>query len=382
MALVEILWKVMILIIGAGPIGIEMAVELSRYKVPYRILEAGSIASTIEWYAPGTEIFSSPERIAIAGIPFEPQTRKAFREDYLLYLRNVVRQFKLPIEHYRRVVNIEKTPGGTFKVSIAHSSHGVGGPFEQAEEFGTCANSYTEIETIEVEKIILAIGNLHVPQHVNVPGENSTWVSHYMGEPHRYAGTKVTIIGSGNSAAEAAIRLYHVGASVTLCHRKEGFRPKRIKPWLMPELENLTKEGKVQVFSNFALKEITRSAVLGSITGEDVSIGGDVASIGSEDVSINSDFVLLLTGYRQKTDLFDQLGVTLIDAQPAFDLNTMETNVQNVFVIGTAAAGTESGGVKTFIENAHVHVERVLHALKLIEQVPAAQDRPFEEREI
>lgn len=354
----------MLLIIGAGPIGIEMAVELSRYKVPYRIVEAGSTASTIEWYAPGTEIFSSPERIAIADIPFEPQTRKAFREDYLLYLRSVVKQFKLPIEHYRRVVNIEKTAAGTFKVSIAHSSHGVGGPLEQAD--GNV--SYSVVETIEVEKIILAIGNLHVPQCVNIPGEMSSWVSHYLSEPHRYAGTKVTIIGSGNSAAEAALRLYHVGASVTLCHRKEGFRPKRIKPWIMPELENLTKEGKIQVFSNFALKEITRTAVLGSI--------------GSDPVSINSDFVLLLTGYRQKTDLFEQLGITIVNAQPVVDLATMETNIRNVFIIGTAAVGTETGGVTTFIENAHVHVNRVLHALNLIEQVKQAPDRPIEEREI
>lgn len=354
----------MILIIGAGPIGIEMAVELSRRSVPFRIVEAGSTASTIEWYAPGTEIFSSPERIAIAEIPFEPQTRKAFREDYLLYLRNVVRQFKLPIEHYRRVVGIEKSGANTFRVSISPSSHGVGGPLEEAEKLET----FSEIETIEVEKIILAIGNLHVPQRSNVPGENSSWVSHYMGEPHRYAGTKVTIIGSGNSAAEAAIRLYHVGAFVTLCHRKEGFRPRRIKPWLLPELDNLTKEGKIQVVTNFELKEIIRGFVRGSI--------------GNEILSIDADFVLLLIGYRQKTDLFDQLGVTLVDAQPVVDLSTMETNVPNVFVIGTAAAGTEFGGVKTFIENAHIHVKRVLLALNLIEYVHVAPERPVDEREI
>ena len=353
----------MILIIGAGPIGIEMAVELSRCNVPFRIVEAGSTASTIEWYAPGTEIFSSPDRISIAGIPFEPLTRKAYREDYLLYLRNVVRQFKLPIEHYRRVVGIEKSPRNTFKVSIASSSHGVGGPLEQAET----PDSFSEIETLEVEKIILAIGNLHIPQRSDVPGENSTWVSHYMGEPHRYAGTRVSIIGSGNSAAEAAIRLHHVGATVTLCHRKDGFRPKRVKPWLAPELENLTKEGKIQVFTNFELKEITRSSVIGSRS--------------DEIFSIDSDFVLLLTGYRQKTDLFDQLGVSLVNAQPVVDLSTMETNIANVFIIGTAAAGTEISGVKTFIENAHVHVKRVLHALDLIEHVHAAPDRPVEERE-
>ncbi len=354
----------MILIIGAGPIGIEMAVELSRCKVPFRIVEAGSTASTIEWYASGTEIFSSPERIAIAGIPFEPLTRKAYREDYLLYLRNVVRQFKLPIEHYRRVFRVEKRPDSTFTVSMAPSAHGVGGPLEQA----ITPDTISDIETLQVDKIILAIGNLHVPQRSDVPGEDSSWVSHYMGEPHRYAGTKVTIVGSGNSAAEAAIRLYHVGASVTLCHRKDGFRPKRVKPWLAPELENLTREGKIQVFTNFELKAITRRSVLGSK--------------GNLSLSIDSDFVLLLTGYRQKTDLFEQLGVTMVNAQPVFDPNTMETNVPSIFVIGTAAAGTEIGGVTTFIENAHVHVKRVLHALNLIEHVHAAPDRPVEEREI
>jgi thioredoxin reductase (NADPH) len=354
----------MILIVGAGPIGIEMAIELSKRGVPFRIVEAGATASTIEWYAPGTEIFSSPERIAIADIPFEPQTRKAVREDYLLYLRNVVRQFKLPIEHYRRVVSIEKLPEGMFRVSISPSAHGVGGPLERADKPETSS----EVETIEVEKIILAIGNLHVPQMSNVPGENLSFVSHYMSEPHRYAGTRVTVIGSGNSAAEAVIRLYHVGASVTLCHRSQGFRPKRVKPWLQPELDNLIKEGKIQVFTNFQLKEMTRGFTIGAK--------------GNAVVSIDSDFVLLLTGYRQKTDLFDELGVTLVDAQPIVNLNTMETNVSNVFVIGTAAAGTELGGVKTFIENAHVHVKRVLHALGLVEGLHVVADRPVDEREI
>lgn len=356
----------MILIVGAGPIGIEMAAELSRCNLPFRIVEAGATASTIEWYAPGTEIFSSPERLAIAGIPFEPQTRKAFREDYLLYLRNVVRQFKLNIEHYRRVVDVQKKENGKFLVKIAHSDHGVGGPFEGLDN--NRGNIDLEIETVEVEKIILAIGNLHVPVRLNIPGEDSPWVSHYMSEPHRYAGTKVTIVGSGNSAAEAAIRLYHVGAKVTMVHRTDGFRPKRIKPWLMPELQNLIKEGKIQVYSNFNSEGITRNALVGSI--------------GAETISIASDFVLLLTGYCQKTDLLDKLGVSLNAGQPVYDPATMETNIENVFVIGTAAAGTESGGVKTFIENAHVHVNRVLHSLNLAKSVPTTPDRPVEDREI
>ncbi|MFX7167279.1 NAD(P)-binding domain-containing protein, partial [Acinetobacter baumannii] len=92
--------------------------------------------------------------------------------------------------------------------------------------------------------------------------------------------------------------------------------------------------------------------------------------------SIDSDFVLLLTGYRQKTDLFEQIGVSVVNDRPVVDIETMETNVPNVFIIGTAAVGTEVGGVTTFIENAHVHVKRVLHALNLKDHVPPSPDRP------
>jgi thioredoxin reductase (NADPH) len=37
-------------IIGAGPIGLEMAVALKDAQVDYIHLEAGAIAQTITWY--------------------------------------------------------------------------------------------------------------------------------------------------------------------------------------------------------------------------------------------------------------------------------------------------------------------------------------------
>ena len=41
----------------------------------------------------------------------------------------------------------------------------------------------------------------------------------------------------------------------------------------------------------------------------------------------------------------------------------METNVPGLYVAGTAAAGTQSSGVKEFIETSHVHVHRIVAAL-------------------
>ena len=83
-----------IVLIGAGPLGIELAVALNAAGLEYLHLEAGQVGSTMQWWAPGTRWFSSAERISIAGVPLvTPTQEKASREEYLAYLRAVVEQF-------------------------------------------------------------------------------------------------------------------------------------------------------------------------------------------------------------------------------------------------------------------------------------------------
>ena len=96
-------------IIGAGPIGIELAVALKRAGVDYLQFDAKQIGYTISWFAPQTRFFSSNERIAIAGVPLDTADQsKATREEYLTYLRGVVRQFDLKINTYEPIVGIAR----------------------------------------------------------------------------------------------------------------------------------------------------------------------------------------------------------------------------------------------------------------------------------
>src|SRR3982751_1492721 len=93
-----------VVVVGAGPIGIEMAVALKRAGVNYRHFDARQIAYTISWFAPQTRFFSSNERIAIAGVPLQiPDQGKATREEYLAYLRAVIQQFDLQVNTYEPV---------------------------------------------------------------------------------------------------------------------------------------------------------------------------------------------------------------------------------------------------------------------------------------
>jgi thioredoxin reductase (NADPH) len=317
-----------VLLVGAGPIGIELAVALKARGIAYVQLDANQVGSTIAWYAPQTHFFSSPERIAIAGVPLQTLDQtKATREEYLTYLRAVVQQFDLQIETFERVVSLRRRAEGGFEVTSVRAS----GERHWRARY-----------------VVLAIGDMHRPRLIGVPGEDLPHVSHYFGDPHQYFRRRVLIVGGQNSAVEAAIRCYRVGARVTLSYRGRELDGKRIKFWLLPEIRSLIRDGRLVWLPSTTVREIRGDRVLLDPERE-----------------IVADAVLLLTGYEQDSDLFEQAGVTLDGEgrRPRFDEQTMETNVPGLFVAGTGTAGTQIGGVKEFIETSHVHVARIVAAL-------------------
>ncbi len=423
--------KADVAIVGAGPIGIELAVGLKRAGIDYVHLEAGPIGSTIHWYAPCTPFFSSPERIAIAGVPIVSLTQsKPTREEYVAYLRGVVEQFSLPIQTYTRVTRIERQPGEGFILRLCCSFHGVGGPQEalyqateadradQAEHrartaqraaesdppvsplgkgggekdmtatVGHCAiasgaasgaavgaAAATLVSPKLAKKLVLAIGNLHLPRRLGIPGEDLPHVSHYFDDPHVYFGKRVLLVGGKNSAVEAAIRLVRVGCEVTLSYRRDQFNAKSVKYWLLPELAFFIKKGRMRFLPRTAPIAILPNAVQLASTDENgcVAVG--------EAETVGTDFVLLMTGYVQDQTLFEQAGVALEGDRriPRYDSKTMETNVPGLYIAGIAAAGIHEGRALEFIETSHVHVDRIVASLasQPPPEEPPAKDPAF-----
>jgi thioredoxin reductase (NADPH) len=318
-----------VLIVGAGPIGIELAVHLKREGIAYDQLDAGQIGSTISWYAPQTQFFSSPERIAIAGVPLQTLDQsKATREEYLTYLRSVVLQFDLKIETGVRVNAIAREGDG-FTVTT----------------FGRDGERKRH-----AQRVILAIGDMHRPHLLGVPGEDLPHVSHFFGDPHTYFRRQVLVVGGRNSAVEAAIRCVRVAAIVTLSYRAAELDPQHVKPWLLPEINAMIRDGRMTFLPGTTVREITPAHVV-------LDPGGR---------RVDADSVLLLTGYEQDSSLFESAGVTLVGPQrrPRFNHETMETDVPGLYVAGTAAAGTQVSGTTAFIETSHIHVDRIVAALK------------------
>jgi thioredoxin reductase (NADPH) len=325
-------------IIGAGPIGLEVAVALKGAGIDYLHFEARQVGATIMWWAPGTRFFSSPERIGIAGIPMVTASQeKATREEYLAHLRQVVQHFDLSIRTFERITLIEpRGEGKGFLISTRTPSGD--------HRYGA-------------NRVVLAIGDMHRPRMLNIPGEDLPHVSHYFGEPHQYFNQRVLIVGGRNSAVEAAIRCHRAGAKVTISHRRAEFDGQRIKYWLLPEIQALIKAGEVTHYPLTAPRSIaTRHVTLGPSL-----VGG--AGIG-EPFDVEADCVLALTGYEMDTALLESAGVELIGEgrMPQHSPRTMETNIPNLFVAGTASAGTQHR-FTVFIENSHVHAARIVAAI-------------------
>ncbi len=174
-----------VVIVGAGPIGIELAAALKRRRVPYLHLDAGQIASTIEWYPLQTRFHSTPDRIALCGVPFQTFDQgRATREDYLAYLRMLVELLDLRVQTYERVISLKPRGPG----------------FEIATQGQSGSRRYT------AAKVVLAIGSMHHPRLLGIPGEELPIVSHYFRDPHPFFQQRLLVVGGRNSALEAAIR--------------------------------------------------------------------------------------------------------------------------------------------------------------------------------
>ena len=170
-----------VVLIGAGPIGLETAVELKQAGIKYVHLDKGPIASTIMRYPPGTSYFSSPERISIAGIPIQNTGQtKTTKEQYIAYLRSVVIAFQLKIQTYEEVGKIERPTDKGFLVHTTTSG-------------GAVPHIY------RAQNIVLAVGDMEFPRLLDIPGEDLPHVSHYMEDPHVYHGRSIVIVGGRNS---------------------------------------------------------------------------------------------------------------------------------------------------------------------------------------
>jgi len=369
-----------IAIVGAGPIGLELAVCLKHAGVDYIHLDAGQIGHTLTWWPRNTSFFSTTERLAIAGVPIQNNHQQRITgEEYLSYLRGVVEQFDLRINSYEPVIAIQRR--GDIATEYTErtdeyrtDSFSANAVASVAEPFVLTTRPLTGERRYLSWRVALAIGDMHWPNRLGVPGEDLPHVSHYFRDPHDYFRRRLLIVGGKNSAAEAALRCWRAGARVTVSYRRDRFDQQRVKHWLLPDIEAQIEAGTIGFLPETVPVAITPSQVVLLPTP-----GGRLN--GGPPIMHETDFVLLNTGFRGDQSLLDMTGVDLRGENrvPVFNSSTMETNVPGVYLAGTVAAGIQQR-YTLFIENCHEHAGKIVQAItgRWPEQLGDAASRNYQ----
>lgn len=313
----------MVIIIGAGPIGLACGIELKKRNIPFRIIEKGCIVNSIFHYPTNMTFFSTSDRLEIGGVPFISHGVKPTRREALEYYRRVAESYELPINLYEEVRNITGTDGD-FHVT-------------------------TDKGDYDATKIIVSTGFYYYPQLMNIPGEDLPKVKHYYDEPHPYAFQKILVVGGGNSAVDVALETYRCNADVTLLVREDNIK-EGVKYWVRPDIENRIKEGEIKAYFNSEVLEIKPKEVVIK-TPEGVK-------------TIENDFVLAMTGYHPDYSLLKKMGINFEEDEfqtPNYDEETYETNQKGIYLAGVVCGGYNTS--KWFIENARAHARQIAEHL-------------------
>lgn len=302
-----------VIIIGGGPCGIAAGAELAKKGIESLIIEKGSVTESIRRYPKRMRFFSTAENIEVGGIPFATSNVKANRNEALQYYRKVAAYYGLNFKLNTEVTAVEKE-NDAFRIETSRGD-------------------------FYAEKVILATGYFDVPNKIGIPGEDESFVSHYYDEPYRHSFQKVVIAGGGNSAIEAALELYRHDVDVTMVVRGESLKP-TAKYWLIPDIKNRIKEGKIRVLYRSVLSRI-REGEVDLITPEGQK-------------RIEADFVYLLTGYLPDENLLRACGLKPNKSlHVQYHKDTYESEVEGLYLCGTVLAGVHTE--KVFIENGRDH---------------------------
>jgi len=309
-----------VVIVGGGPIGIACALECQKNGLDYLVLEKGALTNSLFNYPLNMTFFSTSEKLEIDGIPFISNSPKPTRNEALEYYRRVTTSNELNINLYEQVFKID---------NLGHRFHVV-----------------TDKAEYRAEQVIIATGFYDIPNLLNVKGEDLPKVFHYYKEAHPFTLQNIAVVGASNSSVDAALEIYRKGGNVTMVVRG-GDIGERVKYWVRPDIKNRIEEGSIKAYFNSEITEIRDSQIdLDTPDGK---------------VTLENDYVIALTGYKPNFQFLKKIGVQFSEDEmhiPDYNDETMETNIQNLYLAGVICGGMETH--KWFIENSRIHAKIIV----------------------
>jgi thioredoxin reductase (NADPH) len=317
-----------VVVIGAGPVGLFSVFALGqvglRCVVVDALHEAGGQCAALY---PEKPIYDIPGRRSISAadlIGDLMQQAQAYAPTFLLGKR----------------VETLRDHGGRFELGFSDGSKLVAGAVLVAAGAGAFGPNRPPIENIEAYEGRSVFYSVRVPE--------------------RFRGKRVVIAGGGDSAADWAVILADIAASVTIVHRRKVFRA---APATVAALERLAEEGRVTLAAPRTLQ---------GIEGEGADIRAvTIANDDGHTERLPADALLCFYGLAKDLSAISSWGLDANRGGIPVDPATMAAGRHGVFAVGDIAnypgklklilTGFAEAASAAHAARAHIHPERSFH---------------------
>ena len=282
-------------IVGAGPVGLFQVFELGLLEIKAHIIDslANAGGQCIELY-PDKPIYDIPAVPVCTGRELTESLLKQ------------IEPFKAAFHLGEEVSVVNKRDDGRFDVE-------------------------TNRDTRLIAKTLFVAGGVgsFQPRTLKVEGldkHRDTQLFYRVRDPALFAGKRIVIAGGGDSALDWALNFAaegpHQAGSVTLVHRRDGFRA---APANVARMHELAAAGKMKF-------------QIGEVTGLEESNGLLSALIvshaGQPVATLPCDAVLVFFGLSPRLGPIANWGLTVERKQIPVDTEKFETNIPGIFAVG------------------------------------------------
>jgi thioredoxin reductase/ferredoxin len=259
-----------VLIIGSGPAGLSAFLSCRRFGLPSVCIEKDETANTIKNFPKKKIVMAEPADMPLFGPLWIGNTT---REKLLEVWDKILRTTKAPITTGAKLESVRKD-GDRFVVSASGKDY-------------VC------------DKVVLALGTRGNPRRLDVPGESSPKVFYALTDATEFAGSRVAIVGAGDSAVEAALALLNQRCRITLVVRGDGF-PKakgRNRERIMAAIE----QGHARAFFDSSVREIKPGSL--------------VIATPKGDREIENDHVFVMVGGVLPFSMLEAIGIRIVEKE-------------------------------------------------------------------
>ena len=278
-------------IIGAGPVGLFQVFELGLLGIGAHIIDSLPQAG-----GQCTELYPDKPIYDIPALPI------CGAQELIDRLLEQAKPFKATFHLGQEVSELRVLEGGKFQVATSTGTRLVAGA------------------------VVIAAGvGSFQPRRLALPGieEFEGRAVHYRVKTAAdFHGRDLVICGGGDSALDWTVALCGKARSLTLLHRRAGFRA---APATVARMRDLVGAGKMQVLEGTAA---------GLRRDDDKLVGLDVHTADGRDLALPADHVLAFFGLHPKLGPIAEWGMELERRALKVDTEKFETSIPGIFAIG------------------------------------------------